>query len=322
MTPARPLTAIGLPTCNRPGPLARALEGLAALNAPAETDLVIVIVDNGTPSAQTTSIIDAFRQRSPWPVIAVHEPKRGIPYARNRLLDEAEKAGARYLIGHDDDEVAAPDWAAEMIAALSRGRHPMLGGPIRCMGPPNLSLSPEQAWYVEALDGYKIEDNAQRAREAAVDPDFDTVYTNNYGLDLATARRVGVRFDGSFAHSGGEDTDFARRLARAAGGLGWADAARVIEILPPERLTARYHLRRQRELAILMTRLRGWGRARSALACAQEIGDLAVPALPKLWGPPAQRVLYLFKLGRAAGYGLAAFGRESRAYAPSRTIEE
>jgi succinoglycan biosynthesis protein ExoM len=71
------------------------------------------------------------------------------------------------------------------------------------------------------------------------------VYSSNTSLRMDFVREHGLRFDSAFNASGGEDTDFFRRLRDAGGTVVWAPEAWVTETIDAERLTY-YALERRR----------------------------------------------------------------------------
>ncbi|MCK5071251.1 MAG: glycosyltransferase [Desulfocapsa sp.] len=89
--------------------LLKCLHSLALIECPANTDVVITVIDNdelGSANKIVTSLIDRF----PFALFYHIEPKRGIPCARNRALDEAHKLNCEYLAFIDDDEWVETDW--------------------------------------------------------------------------------------------------------------------------------------------------------------------------------------------------------------------
>lgn len=308
--------AVGLPTCNRPRSLRRALDSLTTLQPPQGAHLLFIVVNNGEPSTETDTAVAGFAERTPWPVCYTRETVRGISHARNKILDSALESGARYLLGLDDDEVASPDWAGKMICGMRANHLDLAGGPMRRVAEPSLTLSRSQAWVLEAI----LEQTEQtrirqetRARKAAP---ITAIYTCNFGLDLDFVRRTGIRYDPAFALSGGEDTDFARRLVQLNGSTGWIEDAHLTEVLPAVRLTKAYIVRRNRDFAPNWVRFKGEGRWPFAVGALEEALDLILFAIPAAFGGPRIKLFYLERYGRFLGHMHALIGRRKWHYSP------
>lgn len=104
-------------------------EGIALLVLAGAED--IVIVDNDSTD-DTPEVAAELAVRFPGTVRVVHEPRRGLCYARN-----AGAAAARHdlLIYVDDDARVAPGWLNHLARALSRPGVANAGGPISALWP-------------------------------------------------------------------------------------------------------------------------------------------------------------------------------------------
>ena len=99
-------------TRDRPGPLARTLESLLALEYPRDR-LRILVVDNASRDDATREAVREAASRGP--VEYLPEPAPGLSRARNAAL--AANPG-QSLAWIDDDEVADRYWLAELARAL------------------------------------------------------------------------------------------------------------------------------------------------------------------------------------------------------------
>jgi glycosyltransferase involved in cell wall biosynthesis len=128
--PQQRLTAsVVIVTRNRPALLARALESLTRQTlAPDE----VVVVDNNS----TVSYSQVFERFAPrLPLKTVIEPKTGIPFARNRGLQEAS---GDIILFTDDDCEPEPQWVEELVRPFYRDPHiGAVGGPLINAGDPN-----------------------------------------------------------------------------------------------------------------------------------------------------------------------------------------
>jgi glycosyltransferase involved in cell wall biosynthesis len=107
---AQPITVV-ICTRERPGALARALDSLLAQNYP---DFRILVVDNAPATEATAEVVRSAARRGK--VEYLVEPKAGLSFARNTAVGAAPGEILAWL---DDDEVADPNWLAEIARALA-----------------------------------------------------------------------------------------------------------------------------------------------------------------------------------------------------------
>jgi glycosyltransferase involved in cell wall biosynthesis len=111
MAMRRPLQlTVAVCTRNRPVELRRALVSLVRQSQPApERPLEILVVDNAPVDSRTRDLVE----REFPEVHYLEEPVPGLDFARNRALSAALGDVVAFL---DDDAVAAPGWAAALLA--------------------------------------------------------------------------------------------------------------------------------------------------------------------------------------------------------------
>ena len=83
-------------TRQRPRMLADLLQSLQGLDVPQGAELSFVFVENDV-ILSISGLVDDFHKRTGWPARAVHEPRQGISYARNAIIDAATEDGADWL---------------------------------------------------------------------------------------------------------------------------------------------------------------------------------------------------------------------------------
>lgn len=217
-------TVIGICTYHRPAMLARALEGVARLE-PVEGGVAVLVVDNVAKGSART-VVETFRQTSGMEVIYRVEPEAGLVNARNRLLDEALKTGARFMAGFDDDATPEPDWLVKLMKARQDFDATGIAGP----------------QINEHFDRRHLhEAHAHFTREGKFLPSFAT---SNYLIDLDFIRKHGIRFDPQFNLTGGEDSDFTKSMHAAGARLAWTNTAIVHEKTSADRLNMRARIKR------------------------------------------------------------------------------
>jgi len=107
---APPITVV-ICTRERPDALARALDSLIAQDYP---DFRVLVVDNAPVTDGTAEVVREAARRGP--VDYLVEPKGGLSFARNAAVAAAPGEILAWL---DDDEVADPQWLAEVARALA-----------------------------------------------------------------------------------------------------------------------------------------------------------------------------------------------------------
>jgi glucosyl-dolichyl phosphate glucuronosyltransferase len=113
-------------TYNRARMLQDNLGALASQEVPASLTWEIVVVDNNSSDA-TAQVVAAFSKTTSIPVRYVFEPRQGLSAARNRGVQEAR---GTILAFSDDDVLPAPDWIAQVAAAMDRWSAQGVGGRI------------------------------------------------------------------------------------------------------------------------------------------------------------------------------------------------
>jgi succinoglycan biosynthesis protein ExoM len=186
------VVVIGICTCRRPAMLAACLDSLAKQIVPDGCSVHIVVVDNEEqPNAR--SAVEQFARDCPIPVSYVHEPKRGVPTARNASLDKAVALGADWIAFIDDDETAKADWLAELMSPSLR-HIPVVAGRREFIYPSGRSF-----WE-------KPRRVAAKQQVSPPEP-MRTASTCNVRFSRSLLD-AGLRFDESLGLSGGSDELF------------------------------------------------------------------------------------------------------------------
>src|SRR5262249_24069268 len=91
------------------------------------TELHIVVVDN-EPEPRGHRLVEQFAARCAFPVHYVHEPRRGIPQARNAVLSKCRELDAHWIAFTDDDCWVSPPWREDLLEAASRPKADVVYG--------------------------------------------------------------------------------------------------------------------------------------------------------------------------------------------------
>lgn len=217
---------IALLTYLRPDDLKDTLPRLVEQTTQVDADVSILVVDND-PAGGAMPMADDFAGD---PVRFVHEPTPGISAARNRAL--AEASNNRLLVFIDDDERPQEGWLSNLIDTWEQGHPTAVVGPVISTYPPD-------------PDPWIIAGGFFDRRRLRTGTSTDTAATNNLLLDMDQIRAMGVTFDHRFGITGGSDTMFSRELVARGGSIVWCDEAVVVDVVPPERMTREWVLRRR-----------------------------------------------------------------------------
>lgn len=193
-----------------------------AANSPARTS--VLVVDND-PDAGARDQVTALGPD----VRYVHVPTPGIAAARNGALEASSDEDV--LIFIDDDERPVGAWLESLLLEWDRTRPAAVVGPVVS----EFSVQPD-AW----VEAGRFFDRRRMPTGSAI----TVAATNNLLLDLHFVRQHGLRFDLRFGLTGGSDTLFTRTVHKLGGRMVWCDEAVVTDVVPPQRVTRDWVLRR------------------------------------------------------------------------------
>ena len=275
-----------VPTLGRPV-LARTL---AALADGTRWPSTIVLADQGEVAAALgilRPLVDAGVE-----VVHLRFPPAGPAAARNRAIDAAS---TRWLAAVDDDCPPAGDWLETLVARLRRHPDAIVTGRV---------APPEDGSAAPSLLDAPVE---RVHRRLSLGP--DPLHSGNFGVALATARRIGP-FDETL-HAA-EDNDWGWRALRL--GVPIVTAPEVVVVHDDERTAAdrlmverRYargqgrfygkHLRRL-DARIAARAARDWARALARWGRGVSTGDATARASGRIWTVELPRGLVAGFLGR------------------------
>lgn len=243
--------AIAVTTRNRPVMLGKCLGSFLDMTVPVGITVKYLIVENNE-ALTTTSIVDGFTSHLAPPHSAelLHEPKLGIPFARNRALDAATALQCRWLIFVDDDETVDPQWLSNLLTGAEANRYDLAGGPVLPTRPEGELTAKQSAIFEHyVLDANRKLVKRSKYSDGSKGKRID-LETNNWIARISALKQVGFRFDETMRHTGGTDTDLSRRAEKIGLKLGWISDAIVYEIMPHGRLTLGYIFHRARSQAL------------------------------------------------------------------------
>lgn len=256
MQPDEPVrVTIAVPTFHRPAELTALLPMLLAHADDAGSDafsaggpryLADVLVVDNDPDGSGRVAVDAIVDDRVRYVVEAHP---GISAVRNRALDES--ASSRLLAFIDDDEHPHDGWLRRLLQTWESAAEPaVVAGRV-------------VASFAGPLDPWLAAGAFYTRRSMPTGSAIDVAAAGNLLLDLDQIRASGVRFADDLGLSGGEDTLFSRQLHAAGFRMVWCDESVITDLVPLDRMTRRWVLRRAwshgNSAGMLRVRLSGGG---------------------------------------------------------------
>jgi succinoglycan biosynthesis protein ExoM len=203
------------------------LASLAAQQLPPNVRMRVIVADNEPEPAAEARVRGAAALHG-LHLTYVHAPAHNISLARNAVLEHLDGDWLAFI---DDDQVAAPDWLARLLAAAENQGADAVLGPVTAVYPP------ETPKWIAAGDFHSF-------RAVRVGGRILKGYSCNCLIRTALIRRAGLDFDLALGRMGGEDDDFFYRLTDAGGVIGFTEMARVYEPVPASRASLTWLLKR------------------------------------------------------------------------------
>jgi glycosyltransferase involved in cell wall biosynthesis len=233
--------SVVIATYNRDRLLEGTLNALAAQEVPGSLPWEVIVVDNNS-SDTTAQVVAAFSKITATPVRYVFEPWQGVSRARNRGI---QKARGSIIAFTDDDVLPAPDWIAQISAAIDRWGADGVGGRIL----PRWEVLPPR-WLTEnrhLLNCLAIMDVEQ---SRVLRYPLDT-QPKVWGSNMAFRREVFERVGGFDPRRGavgkrlfrGEETDLINRALESGLTIAYDAALTVFHRIGPDRMRKAYFRR-------------------------------------------------------------------------------
>jgi len=221
--------AICIITLHRRDGLRRLLEGIESQkfqeNRP---DIEVIVVDND-PLGSSKDVVDKLGS-SFTNIKYIIEERKGIPYARNRSLFEAD-ANSDFIVFIDDDEIPEENWLEELLKAQKKYNADIVTGPVL-----PIFMEEPYEWILEGeFFSRKRYDSGTPLKIAA---------TNNTLVKKRIFDEIQRDFDINFALTGGSDTHLFMDIHKRGYSIIWADNAIVKEWIPKSRANKNWLLKR------------------------------------------------------------------------------
>lgn len=184
-------------TRNRPAMLRYCLATVLKQDIPDNVDLEIVVIDNSEDTEmreRNRDIANSLPARTP--LVILHEPQTGIPFARNRAIERAVEVGADALVFLDDDQTVPHNWLG-VVTQVAREED------ADAVKPGVTFVFEGNAKFVEHF-ARKNSCLPTNERQAGI----RYVSTNGVWISARLYREMGLRFDEKLGFLGCDDTAF------------------------------------------------------------------------------------------------------------------
>ena len=223
---------ICIPTFRRPEGVARTLRSLLAQQT--NVRFAIVVVENDAENPVGAASAQEILGTAGMPSAVVIEPHQGNCHAINRAFTESRDRfpAATYFLMIDDDEIATPDWLAQMVSTARHTGAEIVGGPVIRQFDVPVSKSVSQHPLYGFISG----------------PTRQVPVIHGTGNCLihrdVFAHLDPTLFDLAFNFLGGGDMDFFARCHAAGFTFWWCKEAIIHETVAAERTNPNWLMRR------------------------------------------------------------------------------
>ncbi len=225
------LIVIGLGTYKRPQMLGDTLASFHHLRIPDGYKVELIIADNDEDESAHRIVME-HQEKIQFSAVYIVEPRRGIVYMRNRIMEEALKLEADLLAFMDDDEEVEPDWLVKMLEAKETYRADVVVGRVERILPQD---TPK--WIIKGKFFERPSIKTGTVRRAAS--------TSNVVFDLPLiATRFGLRFHPALNLAGSSDTFLFTEATEKGARIVWVNENLVKEAIPVSRMTVDWLLKR------------------------------------------------------------------------------
>jgi glycosyltransferase involved in cell wall biosynthesis len=282
-------------TFQRPALVQTLLEALLAQTTEGAFDFDVVIVDNDL-SRSSERVVKAVARDAGIRIHYDAEPERNISLARNRAVRIATGNLVAFI---DDDECPVRDWLLQLHRTLKDSGADGVLAPVI----PDFPADAPR-WL---RDGHFLD---RQRHTTGTRIGAGDARTGNVLLNRSLFADEQVWFDPAFGRTGGEDSDFFARQFRQGRVFVWCDEAVASEVVPPDRWSAAFHIKRLWRSGTLSGEWIREGRLPVTLVVrnALLLGACAVAAPVSLLLPKHMRVKVVQKLAYCAGVVSAYFG--------------
>lgn len=181
-------------TYNRAHLLPGLITALRELKAPVEWDILVV---NNNSTDDTDSVLKALQNQPGIPLRYVSEPQQGIPFARNRAIEECLERD--YMLFMDDDEIPGSKFISAALKTFDSNDADCVGGRVKVQFPESTG---RPKWLTDSLMGFLAEID-YGADSFRVTDKTTPLWTANIGYRMQLFRDNSfIRFDIRYNRAG------------------------------------------------------------------------------------------------------------------------
>lgn len=223
---------IALCTCKRPHMLKKALHSIEKILVPENIIVEVLVVENDS-TEMSREVVEFFQKNSKYEVHYHCEPKRGIAYARNKVLDEACKLGASHLLFFDDDELLSENCLKAHIDYYNLNEEAII-----ISGPTPSIFEKGVPSYISKHMVFKQKTTKKSGQVKG------NCAAGNVFFPLSLVRDYGLKFSEEYVFMGGEDGDFFEKASKLGFTIVQNNEAIIYESVPKARANIKYILKK------------------------------------------------------------------------------
>ena len=283
--------------------------------------LEVVVVDN-SPERSAASVAEQLRDAYGPNFVYVCEPRPGISHARNTGVARSRGGRIAFI---DDDELPEPRWLASLVECMNLHAADAVFGPVFpiLLGPTGKLKDFFTSAFTQTSDqptGAIIRPRSVLSTTLGRKHCYRPMATNNVLFARSRCITGPEPFAPTLGLGGGEDTLFFLGLHYAGAKFVWCREAAVSELIPSERLTTRYVVRRRyrdgqiTSSTCLMLRPRRYGRLLEVMMMGASqllLGSLSTLLLQPFAVERTQRAFCTLEAGAGKIFFAARFRRQA-----------
>jgi succinoglycan biosynthesis protein ExoM len=281
--------------------LKKLLHSFEQMLVPSDTNIRIIIVENDTEN-NSGRIVEEFSLKSKFKISYFQEPRRGIVFARNRSVKEA--GDCDFCCFTDDDQTVSSGWLTELLRCQQEFDADGVAGPTM----PSFTM--KVPVYIE---------NFHKPNTYPYGTIVDSAFTGNLLLRKKFLDLLDGPFNIRLNLSGGEDSFLTREIIRKAGIIRFNPDAVAYEIIPADRSTVAYVIKRKfrtsnTELLIKSMIDNKFSKIDAIPRLVMRFCNGLIIIIPYLLFGKTQKLKGLLKIINAAGGFSFIFGKQSLFY--------
>jgi succinoglycan biosynthesis protein ExoM len=224
---------IGVCTYKRPLMLQACLESFRDLELPEHYETTCVVINNDSEPLPS-NLTDNFKTASNKLQFSFQQCiERGIPFARNAILEIADKENYDFCLFLDDDEKPATTWVMDLIAAQEKYQSAAIQGNV-------INEYERTPWLTSPLLHEKKFTHEEGCAVRVVSTCNVLLHRRLFAQEFHK-----IRFNEEFALTGGSDKELFLRVQEVyKETCAFANAPLVYETIPKERTTASWFFQR------------------------------------------------------------------------------